>query len=85
MTEAGGVANSSDANNNSASFKFKQKITGKIAAGGTKNVETMMTLKYWSNFWKTCQMPLINLELNLFLAWSDQCVLSNDTKATIFT
>ena len=29
LTDAGGVAISSDANNNSASFKFKQKITGK--------------------------------------------------------
>ena len=29
LTDAGGVANSSDANNNSASFKFKQKINGK--------------------------------------------------------
>ena len=46
LTDAGGVAISSDANNNSASFKFKQKITGKTAAGGTKNVEIMVTLKY---------------------------------------
>ena len=27
------------ANNNSASFKFKQKATGKTADGGTKNVK----------------------------------------------
>ena len=68
LTDAGGVANSSDANNNNASFKFKQKITGKTAAGGIKNVEIMVTLKYLSNFWRTHQMPLINLELNIFLA-----------------
>ena len=68
LTDAGGVVNSSDANNNSASFKFKQKITDKTAAGGTKNVEIMVTLKYLSNFWRTHQMPLINLELNIFLA-----------------
>ena len=29
-------------------------------------------------------MPLINCEINLILTWSDKCVLSNDTKATIF-
>ena len=41
---------------------------GKTAAGGTKNVEIMVALKYLSNFWRTRQMSLINLELNLFLA-----------------
>ena len=34
------------ANNSSASFKFKQKITIKAAAGGIKDVEIMMPLKY---------------------------------------
>ena len=29
-------------------------------------------------------MSLINCEMNLILTWSDNCVLSNDTKATIF-
>ena len=29
-------------------------------------------------------MPLINCEINLILNWCDKCVLSNDTKATIF-
>ena len=38
------------ANNNSASFKFKQKLTNKTVAGGTKNVGIMMPLKYLSNF-----------------------------------
>ena len=29
-------------------------------------------------------MPLINCEINLTLNWSENCVLSNDTKATTF-
>ena len=29
-------------------------------------------------------MPLINCEINLILTWSEKCVLSNDTKTTIF-
>ena len=29
-------------------------------------------------------MPLINCEINLILTWSDKCVLSSYTKATIF-
>ena len=39
--------------NNSVSFKFKQKITGQTVNNETKDVETMIPLKYLSNFWKT--------------------------------
>ena len=35
LTDAGAIANFHEANN-SASFKFKQKVTGKTADGGTK-------------------------------------------------
>ena len=38
---------------NSISFKFKQKITGQTVNNETKDVETMIPLKYLSNFWKT--------------------------------
>ena len=74
------IADFSAANNNSASLKFKQKITDKAVAGGTKNVEIMMPLKYLSNFWRSLEMPSINCEINLILTWSDKCVLSNVTK-----
>ena len=37
-------------NNNSTSFKFKQKITGQTGNDGTKDVEIMVPLKYLSNF-----------------------------------
>ena len=33
-------------------IKFKEKITGKTAAGGTKDVEIMVPLKYLCNFWR---------------------------------
>ena len=42
-------------NNNSASFKFTQKITGQTGNGGTKDVEIMVPLKYLSNFWRTLE------------------------------
>ena len=29
-------------------------------------------------------MPLINCEINLILAWSEKCVLSNNTKGGTF-
>ena len=67
LTDAGAIANFSAANNNSASFKFKQKIIGKTADGGTKDVEITVPLKYLSIFWRTLEMLLINCEINLIL------------------
>ena len=46
--------------NNSASFKFKQKITGQTGNGETEDVEIILPLKYLSNFWKKLAMSLIN-------------------------
>ena len=62
-------------NNNSASFKFKTKIAGRIGNNGTKDVKIMVPLKYLSDFWKTLQMPLINCEINLILTWSENCFI----------
>ena len=83
MTDADAIANFHAANN-SALFKFKQKITGVTGGNGAKNVEIIVPLKYLSNFGRTLEMLLINCEINLILTWSDKCVLSNDTKATTF-
>ena len=46
---------------NSASFNFTQKITGKTEYNGRKDIEIMVPLKYLSPFW----MPLIYCEINL--------------------
>ena len=35
----------------------------------------MVPLKYFSNFWRTLEMPLINCEVSLILTWSSSCVL----------
>ena len=71
--------------NNSDSFKFTQKTTGKIAnASGKKDVETMVPLKYLSKFARTLEMPLINCEINLILTRSQKRVITNDKKATTF-
>ena len=56
--------------NNSASFKFKQKRTEQVGNGGTKDVEIMVPLKYLNNFWRSLEMPLINCEISLQLKWS---------------
>ena len=70
-------------NDNSASFKFKIKIAGRIANNGIKDVKTMVPLKYLSNFWRTLEMTLINCEIGLILTWSTNCLVIDapaDTK-----
>ena len=64
------------------SFNFKTKITGQTAAdnnngniAGRVDVEIMVSLKYLSNFWRTLEMPLINCEVELILAWSANSVI----------
>ena len=60
--------NPKDILTNSESFKSKTKIIGKTsAAGNTKNVEIMVSLKYLSNFWRILEMSSINCEVNLIL------------------
>ena len=61
--------------------KFKQQIRGQTGNGGTKDVETMVPLKYLSNFWRTLEMPLINCEISLQLKWSKSCILEAGTAA----
>ena len=47
-------------------------MTGKIPAdGNTKDVKIAVPLKYLSNFWRTLEMPLVNCEINLILALSE--------------
>ena len=65
---------------NSESFKSKAKITGKTPENGnTKDVEIVVPLKYLSNFLRTLEMPLINCEVNLILAWPKDYVITNST------
>ena len=62
---------------NSASFKFKQKITVSTGNDGTKPVQIMVPLKYLSNLWRALEMLLINYEISIILTWSANCVISN--------
>ena len=67
----------------SESFKFKINITGKTpAAGNTKDVKTAVPLIYFSNFWRTLEMHLINCEINLILTWPENFVVSSATGKT---
>ena len=44
-----------------------------VAAKVSKN-ETKILLKHLSNLWRTLNMPLINCEIELILAWLSKCV-----------
>ena len=74
LTNAGTITNFYAADD-SASFKFKQKITCVTSDNGTKNVEIMVPLKYLGNFWRTHEMSLINCEINLILTWFGKFVI----------
>ena len=65
---------------NSESFKSKIKITR-----NTPNaVKIIVPLKYFSNFWRTVEMPSINCEVNLILTWSSTWIITNSTGAWRF-
>ena len=46
--------------NDTASFKLKQKITGQKGNDLIKDVQIMVPSKYLIDFWRTLQMSLIN-------------------------
>ena len=48
---------------------------------GTKNDETIVPLKYLSNFWRTLEMSLINCEIILILIWSTNCIIVSTNHA----
>ena len=64
-----------DVDKNSASFRFKQKLTGQTGSGGTKDVEIIVPLKHLSNIWRRLEMPLINCEISLQLKWYNKCII----------
>ena len=56
---------------------MKQKTKDEAGNDGTKDVKTMVLLKYLSNFWRFLEIPLINYEVDLILTWSKNCFLSD--------
>ena len=50
----------------------------------TKNVIIVVPLKYLSNFWRSLNIPLINCEVELILAWLKSCVLIDNPENPIF-
>ena len=49
--------------------------------GILENATITVTLKYLGNFWRSLEMLLINLEVELKLKWTKYCVLLQNTNA----
>ena len=66
--------------NNSSSFKYKSSFITDI-----NGVKIAVPLKYFSNFWRSLEMPLINCKVELSLKWYENCILSSAGTAATFT
>ena len=66
-------------NNDSTSFKYKSSFCKPLTAadnGVFKDVKITVPLKYFNNFWRSLQMPMINCKIHRELYWSKDCVMS---------
>ena len=66
---------SNNALGDSESLKLKSKFTNNTTAVDNSDVEIAVPLKHSSNFWRTLQMSLVTLEINLMQTWSAICVI----------
>ena len=66
--------------NNSSSFKYKSSFITDI-----NGVKIAVPLKYFSNFWRSSEMPLINCKAELSLSWDPNCVRSSLVGNSTFT
>ena len=80
MESKGRIVDFRSNNSNSILFKFEEKITGQTGNDDTKDVETMVPLKYL-HIWKTLEMLLIAYESNFGLTWCASCFLVVGTVA----
>ena len=76
----------SNNNANIDNFKYinyKAEVLENTEADGehgiSENAKITVTLKYLSNFWRSLEMLLINLEVELKLKWTKYCVLLLNT------
>ena len=79
------IVNNADLTNddNSPSFKYKASIIGNTEDNGRKNgVKIAVPLKYFCNFWRSLEMPLINCQVELSLNWIEKCLLTVANTAT---
>ena len=76
-------ANSADLSiNNSQACKYKSALVGKTSnvkdgESFVKDTKIVVPLKYFSNFWRSLEMPLINCKVHLEINSLKDCFLSS--------
>ena len=65
--------------NNSSSFKYKSSFIK-----DRNGVKIAIPLKYFSNFWRSFEIPSINCKAELSLEWYENCILSSARTAATF-
>ena len=61
----------------SKQYEYQTKIIGRTSNNDSRlAAEVVVPLKYFSNFWRSLDLTLINCEIELDLSWSRYCVLS---------
>ena len=79
------VDNANVSENGSSSFKYKSGLIGDTAGIEKKgNVKITVPLKYFSNFWSSLEMSLVNCEIKLSLTRGEKCILSSAGNAANF-
>ena len=74
-----------DDRTDSKSLTCKSRITNNTGNADTVNVEIVVPLKYFSNFWRTLEMPLINCEISFDKTRSASCVTYDADRVTTVT
>ena len=73
--------------NTSSSFKYKVHLLGNPEVDNNiarRNLKIVVPLKYFSNFFRSLEMPLINCKIKLNLTCKKECVLSNQRSDVVF-
>ena len=61
----------------SKSFELRAKLIGNtLDDDNVWDAEIVIPLNYLSNFWRSLTLPLINCEIEIDLAWSKECTIS---------
>ena len=72
---------------NSNSFKYKVSLLGNPVVADNiakRSVKVVVPLKYFSNFFRSLEMPLISCKIRLNLTSKKECVLSTDAGDAVF-
>ena len=73
--------------NNSSSFKYKVSLLGNPVLDGNitkRSIKVVVPLKYFSNFFRSLEVPLINYKIKLNLTCKKECVSSNQDGDAVF-